>query len=282
MMPELLKRAMVELRGICSRNCRSCLPSELKTGCSMSFEQAMNMGMQFREAGIKDVVLAGFGDSVSHPDFDDILFGLTNKMGIDVTVTCRVDQFSKVYRMSKVIFSIGSLEDAENLRSLASRTLRFCPQIYAHVLLGSGISKDLSRIVHLLQAIPKFKSVNVGFHLKLCSDRQHVREIKSINKDFESEIKRAREIVKKTPGVVMWDKERFSSQCPFRFGMLYIGADFKLRPCCHQPLAEPLGEINEKTLKEILESEKYQNWLQNPWGPCKRCPDTGGKTTESP
>ena len=271
-----IKRIQLEINGTCPRSCSECLPAGLKTGAMLSLKALEPLALEWAAAGIEAITLAGFGSSVAHPEFPDILDCLSNRFR--VAVVCRPSEVAQCLTATQVIVSVQTYEDARQLDQVLASTRPTC-QVSTHTITSPFILKELDWILVCLLNNRWISRVNVADALKLCNDPAHIRAIRECSKprlEVISMLDKARRERYRGDIITQCLEGHFPEKCAFHDDLIYVDASLRIRLCCHQPTLGALGNLNSETLPEALKTVAIfqANWRQHP--ACMKCPDTGG------
>lgn len=271
----MIKRIQLEINGYCPRSCPECLPKALKTGVMLGLRDIFALASEWKDYGIEAITLAGFGSSVDHPDFDNILKHLI-KNGFRVSVVCRPDEFTVCQNATHVIVSVQTVEDARSLDKVLHAVKPVC-QVSTHTVTSPKLHEHLDQVLTCLLNNKYVSRINVADALKLCSDPEHVKAIRECAKhrlEVIDILDRARRERYRGDLITQNLEGHFPEKCAFHDDLIYIDASQRVRLCCHQPNMGALGNLSLSPLREIAKTvEMFQaNWRRHP--ACMGCPDT--------
>lgn len=276
-----LSYLQVELTGKCDNACPLCLPAGLRTGVDMSWGEAVLLRRQIEQYcadhARPKITFAGYGNPVDHPRYGDIteLFGGS---GHEVTITCRVEDLLRIWRVNRVNVSISSLADAEKLLAFMNEGVRYA--VVPHVVLvsdacgthGEGLLKAIDLLV---KNVAFFEKISVARAVVLCDE--HRKYVGAQNFCADVHWKALREYAANLCDyaknkLVLWDENPRKKNCAWRNGGLLVNSRLQLLPCCNLPCVGPMADLHGIDLKSFLE---FDSKPHNKYGECSRCPDIG-------
>lgn len=279
----MLKYAMLEISGKCSRSCPLCLPKKRKTGVAIRTDRFFGVTDQLKAAGVKKITIAGFGNPVSHPKFDVI--GMGRWMGeFESTITCRVEDLPMVYHFYRANVSVDGIGDVRKLIGVITRPNGgpLPAKIVPHIVLTHDLSFEIENILRILWTWEsRFERITVASPVALCDDKNHLQAIAEATSTREVGWKSVRRLIGELGAsrVECYDASPRWKTCSWPASGVYINARLDTLPCCYLPVSEPFGNLGEQTLAEVYAGEKWTKFRET-WNkegsPCLRCPRTGG------
>jgi hypothetical protein len=280
-------RIMLEINGQCSWGCKMCLPIAERTGVQIRLGRLQQLAEDWKNFGIEQITLAGFGSPVGHPDFADIVTLLASRFKFRVAVVCRPDDLGACWGADSVIVSVQSYKDACKLLSSHALGFKVKQSVSTHTLLLPELRDmpELDLMLTVLGRSPGISRVNFAHAVILSQDAEHVATITALNKDLkvtESVLDRA---LARMPDevrakVTVTGKDHFPTKCAFWHDLIYVDAGLSVRLCCHCPTSPSFGNLDSNTLAEVLHRKPFWGFEYEHYEPCQKCPNTGDASRE--
>lgn len=283
-----LSYLQIELTGSCKNACLLCLPAQLKTGVNMSLGEARLIAKHLypithgdarswleRASGLPHpvkITFAGYGNPVEHPEYESLV-RIFSDMGLETTVTCRVQDLNRVGPVDRVNVSIASFEDAEILIKHMNGIV--FEKIVPHVVLASSSDvrlADMFEGVCLLAGnISFFEKISVAGAVILC--QEHAKQVAQANNRATGYWLALREYLAKQSQFVrdrvfLWGQEPRMKKCAWRRGGLLVNAKLRVLPCCNLPCVKPLGDLHNMDLATLLKGSLHDAYFEH----CAKCP----------
>jgi len=270
---------MLEITGNCPGECAICLPREERSGRDMTVPEVISLGLQAKRLGVTQVMLAGYGNPATHPEFDLITHWLASKLKLTVAVVCRPRHLPLVSCADVALVSVETPEDAG---AIARAEIPMLSPVNAHIILSDRTAARINETLRTLASIPRLGLVNIMTAVKLCEDPRHIQAVREANANLPANVQALHEAIARLPEAsrvkFQWVGDHpYWNHCPFALGaMIYVDSNLVLRPCCHLPMGGSLGNLRETVLAVALE-QSWGAWVAGTktWAPCMRCPDGG-------
>lgn len=279
-----LRYVMLELSGVCVRNhaCPLCLPRDLKTNQHMDLVRLTRLVDEMRDMGVQNVTLAGFGEPMNHPDFEDIRDMLMHDF--NVTITCRPMDLMMVWPIPRANVSVDSVFDARTLVETVVQADRpaLPAKLVPHIVLAGEAAERIDTILPTLWTWEKeWEKISIATPVALCQDPKHREAVRKATRDHRRDWTRVKTLIHALgiarDRIALADTLWRTDACQWPETGVMINARFDLLPCCNLPATTPLGNVRDKTLQEAYDNEWWrhfrEHWKEDPR--CKACPDIG-------
>jgi MoaA/NifB/PqqE/SkfB family radical SAM enzyme len=276
-------RIQLEINGACSGRCKTCLPPDMKTNQKLSYDAIYKLACEWRAFGIEAITLAGFGSAAEHPDICNIIQLLASRLKFRVCTVCRPGDLALVCGSDTVILSVQNAEDAKDASRYRYMNMLFRPtlpgpRIQTHTVMDPGLPGELPRMLKLLENDPQISRINFAHVVALCDDEEHLKAVSEANVCVPEVLKILGPKANSPDSRITQQLTGYyPEKCAFHKDLIYVDAGLKIRQCCHLPSGEPLGDLRTQTLREAIESPKYQMIVRDWIGlaTCRNCPDVG-------
>lgn len=283
-----LKELQIELAGICNATCRYCTWQKRPTGKQlMETDLAMRLMHEAKDMGVELVRYHGIGESTMHPDIVDIIkegdrLGLNNSLSTNCfTLKPQMADELREIESLELILAIPWVMHKNFVDRCIKNAKYFLTKkpknrvIYVQIVSHESAVDDIKRCCDIFQPLVS-KFHNAHIHLKQPvtwpdDEPQHGVSMEVLQAHVGKNVNLSNFPTPRSIGRGCIQPERF----------IMIGADGSCNPCCISIADWGLGNIKDRSLKELWESDDMkimrQKWYDSddsiPCGNCKKRTD---------
>ncbi len=294
--PLSLEWAHIRVTENCNSRCITCYAWKNRSVDELTTEEVKNALRQLKDIGVKNLIFIG-GDPLLRRDIGDIIkeasllkfeiiIVVTNGLLLEdkaeellengVThITVSIDGVGRANDVIRGVHgyfekSIRGLETVQRLKK--DKGLNCSVTLLTTILLNQNVD-EIPKLLEICQSLGVYWSFNL---LDLNLDIFKGIPFSSLLVENEEEIDKTIDYLKKTreehPGLISSDvfcdhileyarnylkgKNRYDFHCIHGYKMIYLGSHGEVYPGCWA--MEPLGNLRENKLREIVGSKKYR------------------------